>query len=163
MIAKISPCLWFDHQAEEAATFYTGIFPNSKITEISRYGEAGKEIHGRTPGSVMAVAFELDGQSFTGLNGGPVFKFTEAISLQIDCTTQEELDYYWEKLGEGGDPESKQCGWLKDKFGVSWQTVPTILPKLVGDPNSSASQRAMEAMMKMEKLDIAELERAYAG
>src|SRR5204863_178199 len=132
----------------------------SKITEVSHYDEAGKEIHGRAPGSVMTVAFELNGQSFTGLNGGPVFKFNEAVSLQIECATQEEVDYYWEKLGEGGDPEARQCGWLKDKFGLSWQVVPAILPELVGDPESSASQRAMEAMMKMKKLDIAELERA---
>lgn len=163
MKAKISPCLWFDDQAEEAARFYTGIFPNSKITDTSYYGEAGKEIHGRPPGSVMTVMFELDGQPYTGLNGGPVFKFSEAVSLQIDCATQEEVDYYWEKLGEGGDPEARQCGWLKDKFGLSWQVVPSILPELVGDPDSAASQRAMQAMMGMKKLDIAELEKAYAG
>jgi predicted 3-demethylubiquinone-9 3-methyltransferase (glyoxalase superfamily) len=163
MRAKISPCLWFDHQAEEAARFYTGIFPESRITGISRYGEAGKEIHERPPGSVMTVAFELNGQSFTALNGGPVFKFSEAVSLQIDCATQEEVDFYWEKLGEGGDPEARQCGWLKDKFGLSWQVVPSILPELVGTPESSASQRAMAAMMKMKKLDIAGLEKAYAG
>jgi predicted 3-demethylubiquinone-9 3-methyltransferase (glyoxalase superfamily) len=163
MTAKISPCLWFDDQAEDAARFYTGIFPESKITAISRYGEAGKEIHGRPAGSVMTVAFELKGQSFTGLNGGPVFKFNEAVSLQIDCETQEEVDYYWEKLGEGGDPDAQQCGWLKDKYGLSWQVVPKILPGLLSDPNSSSSQRAMEAMLKMKKLDIASLERAYAG
>ena len=163
MKTKISPCLWFDSEAEEAARFYTAIFPNSRITDVSHYGEAGQDIHGRSPGSVMTVVFELDGQSFTALNGGPVFKFNEAVSLQIDCATQKEVDYYWEKLGEGGDPEARQCGWLKDKFGMSWQVVPAILAELVGDPASVASQRAMQAMLNMKKLDIAELEKAYAG
>ncbi|MBV9773713.1 MAG: VOC family protein [Gemmatimonadetes bacterium] len=162
-LQKIAPCLWFDDQAEEAAAFYTGIFPDSKITAVSRYGEAGREIHGRTPGSVMVVAFELDGQPFTALNGGPVFTFNEAISLQVFCDTQEELDHYWERLGEGGDERAKQCGWLKDRYGVSWQVVPRVLPELVQDPSSEKSQRAMAAMLGMKKLDIAELRSAYDG
>lgn len=133
----------FDDQGEEAAKFYISIFKNSKITNLSRYGEAGREIHGRPPGSVMTVEFELDGQSFTALNGGPLFKLSEAISFQIDCATQEEVDYYWEKLGTGGDPEAQQCGWLKDKFGVSWQVVPAILPELINDPDYAKGQRVM--------------------
>ena len=163
MKSKISPCLWFDHQAEEAARFYTGIFENSKITAISRYGEAGQEIHGRPPGSVLTVAFELDGQSFTALNGGPLFKFNEAVSLLIECETQEELDGYWAKLSEGGDPNAQQCGWLKDKFGLSWQVVPQILPELLTDPDTAKSQRVFSALMNMQKLDIAALRRAYEG
>jgi predicted 3-demethylubiquinone-9 3-methyltransferase (glyoxalase superfamily) len=134
-IQKISPCLWFDHQAEEAASFYTSIFKNSKIGRISRYGEAGRETHRKPPGSVLTVAFELDGQAFIALNGGPIFKFNEAISLQVNCETQEEIDYYWEKLGAGGDEKAQQCGWLKDKYDVSWQIVPTILPEMASDPN----------------------------
>jgi predicted 3-demethylubiquinone-9 3-methyltransferase (glyoxalase superfamily) len=161
MKMKISPCLWFDSEAEEAARFYTGIFRNSKITAISRYGEAGKEIHGRPAGSVMTVEFELDGQSFTALNGGPVFKFNEAISFEIQCQTQEELDYFWERLMAGG--RAQQCGWLKDKFGVSWQVVPEVLSRLVTGPDPAKSERTFEAMLKMEKLDIAALQRAYDG
>ena len=160
---RIQPCLWFDNQAEEAAKYYTGIFKNSKIGEITRYGEAGRETHKRPPGSVLTVAFELDGQPFTALNGGPVFKFNEAVSFQIMCKDQKEVDYYWEKLTVGGDPSAQVCGWLKDKFGVSWQVVPSILPAMVGDPNFEKSQRAMAAMMEMKKLDIAALERAYNG
>ena len=160
---KITPCLWFDDQAEEAAKFYTGIFKNSKIGSISRYGEAGREVHGRPPGTVMTVAFELNGQSFTALNGGPVFKFNEAISFQVNCQDQKEVDYYWEKLSEGGDEKAQQCGWLKDKYGVSWQIVPTVLIDMLGEPTSEKSQRAMAAMLQMKKIDIAKLERAYAG
>ena len=160
---KISPCLWFDDQAEDAAKFYTGIFRNSKIVKIARYGKVGQEIHGRKAGSVMTVDFELDGQTFTGLNGGPQFKFNEAISLQVFCETQQELDHYWDKLSEGGDASAQQCGWLKDKFGVSWQVVPTVLQELVSDPDSAKSQRAFQAMLQMKKLDIAGLQRAYAG
>jgi predicted 3-demethylubiquinone-9 3-methyltransferase (glyoxalase superfamily) len=160
---KIAPCLWFDNQAEEAAKFYTGIFKNSKIGQISRYGEAGREVHGRPPGSVMIVAFELDGQSFTALNGGPVFTFNEAISFQVSCKDQQEVDYYWEKLSAGGDKAAQQCGWLKDKFGVSWQIVPAMLADMLGDQTSAKSQRAMTAMLQMKKIDIAELERAYEG
>jgi predicted 3-demethylubiquinone-9 3-methyltransferase (glyoxalase superfamily) len=162
-IQKISPCLWFDNQAEDAARFYIAIFKNSKITQIARYGKAGTEIHGRPPGSVMTVAFELDGQTFTALNGGPLFKFNEAISLQVNCTTQEEVDHFWVKLSAGGDPNAQQCGWLKDKFGVSWQIVPTELPEMLTDPDPQKSDRVMTALLQMKKLDIAALKRAYQG
>jgi len=162
-LQKIAPCLWFDNQAEEAAKFYTGIFENSKITNISRYGEAGHEIHGRAAGSVMVVAFELDGHAFTALNGGPVFKFNEAISFQISCESQEEVDHYWQKLSEGGDEAAQQCGWLKDKYGVSWQVVPIALIEMMNDPDSAKSQRVTAAMLQMKKLDIAGLRRAYVG
>ena len=158
---KISPCLWFDSQAEEAARFYAGVFNNSKIKSISRYGEAGREVHGRPAGSVMTVEFELEGQPFTALNGGPLFKFSEAISLQVECRTQGEINYYWEKLSAGGDPQAQVCGWLKDKYGLSWQIVPAMLPEMVRDPDSRRGQRAFEAMLKMKKLDIAALKRAY--
>jgi predicted 3-demethylubiquinone-9 3-methyltransferase (glyoxalase superfamily) len=160
---KIAPCLWFDSQAEEAANFYTSIFNNSRITQISRYGEAGKEFHGKQPGSVMTVAFELDGQPFTALNGGPIFKFNEAISLQIYCDSQREIDHFWEQLSAGGDPQAQQCGWLKDRFGVSWQVVPRVLNELLKDADATKSQRVMSALLKMKKLDIAELKRAHAG
>jgi predicted 3-demethylubiquinone-9 3-methyltransferase (glyoxalase superfamily) len=159
----ITPCLWFDNQAEEAAKFYTGIFKNSKIGKISRYTEVGREVHGQPAGKVMTVEFELNGQPFTALNGGPQFKFNEAISFQLMCRDQEEVDYYWNKLGQGGDPKAQQCGWLKDKYGLSWQVVPTALVELLGDPDREKSGRAMEAMLKMKKLDIAELERAFEG
>jgi predicted 3-demethylubiquinone-9 3-methyltransferase (glyoxalase superfamily) len=160
---RITPCLWFDDQAEDAAKFYTGIFRGSKITQVSRYGEAGREVHGRPVGSVMVVAFELDGQAFTALNGGPVFKFNEAISLQVSCETQAEVDHFWEKLSAGGDPQAQQCGWLKDRYGVSWQIIPSVLTQLMGDPDPAKSGRAMEAMLKMKKIDIAALKRAAAG
>ena len=163
MKLKISPCLWFDHQAEDAVRFYTGIFKDSRTTAISHYTEAGQEQHGQPPGSVMTVAFELNGQSFTALNGGPHFKFSEAISLQIECEDQEEVDYYWEKLSAGGPPEAQMCGWLKDRFGLSWQVVPRILPALLADPDTAKSQRAMLAMLRMKKLDIVTLQRAFAG
>jgi predicted 3-demethylubiquinone-9 3-methyltransferase (glyoxalase superfamily) len=159
----IIPCLWFDSQAEEAAQFYTGIFKNSRIKTIARYGEAGREVHGRPAGSVMTVEFELNGQPFTALNGGPHFKFNEAISFQIMCRTQEEVDHYWNKLSQGGDPKAQQCGWLKDKYGLSWQVVPVVLLDMMSDPDREKSGRAMEAMLQMKKLDIAALERAYEG
>jgi predicted 3-demethylubiquinone-9 3-methyltransferase (glyoxalase superfamily) len=159
----IIPCLWFDTQAEEAARFYTGIFKNSKIGTISRYPEAGQEIHQRSPGSVMTVEFELNGHPFTALNGGPQFRFNESISFQIMCETQEEVDHYWNRLGAGGDPRSQQCGWLKDKYGLSWQVVPSMLAEMIADPDREKSNRAMEAMLKMKKLDIAELQRAFDG
>ena len=162
-VQRINPCLWFDSQAEEAAQHYTGIFPNSRITTISRYSEAGQEIHGRPAGSVMVVAFVLDGQEFTALNGGPVFKFNEAISFQVNCDTQDEVDYYWSRLSAGGDDKAQQCGWLKDKYGASWQVVPRIMSELVKDAGSANAQRTMNAMLKMKKLDIEELKRAYAG
>jgi predicted 3-demethylubiquinone-9 3-methyltransferase (glyoxalase superfamily) len=163
VVQKITPCLWFDDQAEEAVAFYTSIFKNSKVVAVSRYGEAGKEIHGRPAGSVMTVAFELEGQTFTALNGGPVFKFNEAVSLQIDCQTQAEVDHYWKKLSEGGDPSAQQCGWLKDRYGLSWQIVPRVLIEMLMDPDAGKSQRVMTAMLRMKKIDIEELRRAYVG
>lgn len=162
-LSKITPCLWFDDQAEEAAGFYTAIFSNSRITHISRYGEAGQEIHGRAPGTVMVAAFELDGQTFTALNGGPVFKFNEAVSFQIDCENQQEVDYYWEKLSAGGEEKAQQCGWLKDKYGVSWQIVPRVLIEMMSNADSEKSQRVFTAMLQMKKIDIAGLQKAYAG
>lgn len=160
---KIAPCLWFDDQAQAAAEFYTSIFKNSKIMSVTRYGEAGREIHGRAAGSVMTVEFELGGQHFTALNGGPMFQFSEAISFQIKCETQEEVDYFWEKLTADGDDTAQQCGWLKDRYGVSWQVVPIVLFEMLGDGTSEKSQRAMEAMLQMKKLDIDTLKRAYDG
>jgi len=160
---KITPCLWFDNQAEEAATFYTSVFKNSKVISVARYPKAGQEIHRRPPGSVMIVAFELDGQPFTALNGGPEFTFNEAISLQVNCSNQEEVDHYWNKLSTSGDPSAQQCGWLKDKYGLSWQIVPAVLPEMLKDHESQKAQRAMEALLRMKKIDIRELERAVAG
>lgn len=151
---KIIPCLWFDTQGEQAATFYTSIFKNSKILHVTRYGEAGP----RPQGSVMTVAFELDGQRFTALNGGPEFQFNEAISLEVHCATQDEVDYFWTKLSEGG--EVGPCGWLKDKYGVSWQIIPTVLIELIKDPDPEKSQRVMQALLDMSKIDIETLERA---
>ena len=158
---KITPCLWFDNQAEEAARFYTTIFNNSKIRRISHYGKEGYEIHGRPEGTVMTVEFEIAGQAFTALNGGPIFKFNEAVSFQVHCETQEELDYYWEKLSAGGDETAQQCGWLKDRYGLSWQVIPAVLTQLLGDPGSEKSQRAMKAMLQMKKIDMEEIMRAY--
>jgi predicted 3-demethylubiquinone-9 3-methyltransferase (glyoxalase superfamily) len=160
---RIAPCLWFDNQAEEAAAFYVSIFKNSKVLSVARYGKAGFEVHKKPAGSVMTVAFELDGQPFTALNGGPNFKFNEAVSLQIFCETQTEVDYYWEKLSKGGDPKAQQCGWLRDKYGLSWQVVPRMLPELLMDHESEKAQRAMEAMLHMKKIDIGDLERAVAA
>ena len=158
---RIVPCLWFADEAEEAARFYTGIFKNSRITNVTRYGTAGVEVHGRPAGSVMTVAFELDGQPFTALNGGPVFTFNEAVSLQVMCETQEEIDYYWEKLGEGGDPKAQVCGWLKDKYGLSWQVTPTGMEKMLEHEESPGARGAMQAMLAMKKIDLAALQRAY--
>jgi predicted 3-demethylubiquinone-9 3-methyltransferase (glyoxalase superfamily) len=158
---KIIPCLWFDNQAEEAVRFYTSIFPKSRIGNITRYGREGFEIHGRPEGSVMTVEFELDGQSFTALNGGPIFRFNEAISLQVDCETQAEVDHFWGKLSEGGDETAQQCGWLKDRYGLSWQIVPQILRRMLQNPNAKASDSVMEALLQMKKLDIARLQQAY--
>jgi len=162
-IQKITPCLWFDDQAEQAAKFYTEVFKNSRIKKISRYGKEGYEIHHRPEGSVMTVEFELDGQTFTALNGGPIFKLNEAISFQVDCATQEEVDYYWEKLSEGGDEKAQQCGWLKDKYGLSWQIVPRVLVEMLNDPDAKKSQRVMAALLKMKKIEIETLKRAYAA
>jgi predicted 3-demethylubiquinone-9 3-methyltransferase (glyoxalase superfamily) len=154
---KIHPFLWFDSQAEEAMNLYVSIFPNSKVGSVQRYGDAGPG----PKGSVMTADFELDGQRITALNGGPVFKFTEAVSFVIDCADQAEVDHYWDKLSEGG--ETSQCGWLKDRYGLSWQVVPKALFETIGGPDAAGSKRAMEAMMKMTKLDVATLERAYRG
>ncbi|HET9579313.1 MAG TPA: VOC family protein [Usitatibacter sp.] len=162
-VQRIRPCLWFDHQAEEAANYYVGIFPESRIVKIARYGEAGHEIHGRAAGSVMTVDFELDGQRFLALNGGPLFKFNEAVSLMVYCSDQEEVDFYWERLTAGGDPAAQQCGWLKDRYGLSWQVVPESMLEMVSDPTSAASQRAFAAMMQMKKLDLRALKKAYEG
>jgi predicted 3-demethylubiquinone-9 3-methyltransferase (glyoxalase superfamily) len=153
---KITPCLWFDTEGEEAANFYTSVFPNSKIVDVSRSGEAGP----RPEGTVMVVSFELDGQKFTALNGGPEFTFSEAISFQVSCENQAEVDAFWSKLSDGG--EDGPCGWLKDKFGVSWQIIPTALPRLLGDPDREKAKRVMQAMLQMKKIEIDELERAAA-
>ncbi len=161
--SSIIPCLWFDTQGEQAAKFYTSIFPNSAIGKISHYTEAGKEFHGREPGAVLTVAFTLNGQEFTALNGGPQFKFNEAISFQIMCDDQNEVDHYWDRLNEGGVPEAQQCGWLKDKFGVSWQVVPRRLMELITHPDKAKAGRVLNAMMGMKKLDIAAMEKAAAG
>ncbi|KAH7266088.1 hypothetical protein FSOLCH5_012989 [Fusarium solani] len=164
-ISKISTCLWFENQAEEAANYYVSIFaPDSKITTIQRYSEAGKEQHGREPGSVMVVEFDLRGHHFVALNGGPApWKFSEAISLMVDCKDQAEVDHFWEKLGEGADHSRQQCGWLGDKFGIAWQVVPTVLKEMLSSGDKAAADRATVAMMKMKKLDIAELEKAFKG
>ena len=162
-VQKITPFLWFDTEAEEAAKYYVSIFKNSKIEKISRYGEGGQETHKRPVGSVMVVEFTLDGQRFVALNGGPNFKFNEAISFVISCKDQAEIDYYWDKLTQGGDPAAQVCGWLKDKYGLSWQVTPEDFGRLVGDPSDPGSQRAMEAMMHMKKIDIRKMEEAKAG
>ena len=156
---KISPCLWFDTQAEEAANFYASVFDGGRIKQVSRYGKAGQDVHGKAPGSVMVVEFEIAGQTFTALNGGPHFKFTEAVSFQVMCESQDEIDRFWARLSEGG--QQGQCGWLKDRFGISWQIVPSVLPKLLGGSDSAGAKRAMQAMLQMKKLDIAALQKAY--
>ena len=155
---KITPFLWFSDNAEEAVRVYVSIFKNSKIGKIARYDEAGEKIAGRPAGSVMTVEFQLEGEDFVAFNGGPMFKFTEAISFVVNCETQEEVDYYWKKLSAGG--KEVQCGWLKDKFGLSWQIVPTILPELLSDKDAAKSQRVMQAMLEMVKLDIKKLKQA---
>ena len=154
---KITPCLWFDTEGEEAATFYTSVFPNSRIVDVAHYGAAGP----RPEGTVMTVAFELNGQQFVALNGGPEFTFNEAISFQVSCEDQAEVDMFWSKLSEGG--EEGPCGWLKDRYGVSWQIIPTALPRLLGDPDPETSQRVMRAMLQMKKIEVEELERAAAA
>jgi predicted 3-demethylubiquinone-9 3-methyltransferase (glyoxalase superfamily) len=158
---KIIPCLWFDDKAEEAVTFYASVFKNSKIGDVTRYGKEGYEIHRREAGSVLTVEFEIEGQKFVALNGGPVFKFNEAISFQVRCETQKEIDFYWEKLSDGGDKQAQQCGWLKDKYGVSWQIVPIVLGKMLQDKDTKKSDRVMKALLQMRKLDIMALMRAY--
>lgn len=158
---KISPCLWFDDNAEDAVKFYSSIFKDSRIGNVIRYGKEGYDIHKKKEGSVMTINFEIEGQKFLALNGGPIFKFNEAISFQIYCDTQEEIDYYWDKLTEGGDKNAQVCGWLKDKFGLSWQVVPVALIKMLEDKDSSKTERVMKAMLQMRKLDIDALTRAY--
>lgn len=162
-LQRFTPCLWFDNQAEEAAKFYTSVFKNSKIGRIAYYGKEGQEAHRQKPGSVMTVEFELDGHKFLGLNGGSIFKFSEAISFIINCKDQAEIDYYWEKLTAGGDPKAQQCGWLKDKYGLSWQVAPTILEQWAASEDKVKSGRMMLALMQMKKLDIAQLEKAFNG
>jgi predicted 3-demethylubiquinone-9 3-methyltransferase (glyoxalase superfamily) len=156
---SITPCLWFDTQAEEAAKFYASVFKDSKVGKISRYGKEGFEVHGKQAGTVMTVEFEIAGHKFLALNGGPQFKFNEAVSFQVHCETQEEIDYFWSKLAEGG--QEGPCGWLKDKFGLSWQVIPTALPQLLTDENSA--QRVMKSMLQMRKIDLAALKRAQAA
>lgn len=159
-IEKITPNLWFDSEAEEAAKYYTSIFKNSGIDRVTGYTKAGQEIHKKQPGSVMTVEFNLEGQKFVALNGGPYFKFNESISFIVNCENQKEVDYFWEKLSAGGDPKAQQCGWLKDKFGLSWQIVPTALTELMADPDQEKVELAMAAMLKMKKINISELEAA---
>lgn len=156
-IQRITPFLWYDNQAEEAAGFYVSIFNDSKISSVTRYGEEAAKASRQPSGSVMTVAFELEGQAFVALNGGPVFKFTEAVSFVVNCESQEEVDYYWEKLGSGGDPKAQQCGWLKDRYGVSWQVVPTELIRLLSDP--ARSSKVMAALLPMKKIDLNVLRR----
>ena len=162
-LQKITPCLWFDGQAEEAAKFYVSIFENSAIGAVSRYGKEGFDVHGRPEGSVMTVTFRLDGREFIALNGGPLFKFTEAVSFMLHCESQAEIDRYWESLTEGGDPQAQQCGWLKDKYGLSWQVAPIALAEMMTDPDRRKSERVMKALLPMKKLDLAALRRAYEG
>jgi predicted 3-demethylubiquinone-9 3-methyltransferase (glyoxalase superfamily) len=158
---KLTPCLWFDTQAEDAANHYTSIFKNSRIKQISRYGEAGQDVHGKEPGSVMVVEFELEGQTFTALNGGPHFKFNESVSFQVMCDSQDEIDYFWSKLSDGG--AEGQCGWLKDRFGLSWQVVPADLPQMISQARGDRLDRVIAAVMKMKKFDLAALKQASAG
>lgn len=163
MNSTITPCLWFDGNAEEAVAFYLSIFDNARITATAYYTDAGAEHHGHQPGSVMTLSFEINGQPFTALNGGPMFKFTEAISFQIPCDTQAEIDYYWTRLAEGGPVEAQQCGWVQDKFGVSWQVFPKRLIELSMDPDRDKARRAMLAMFDMKKIVLADIEKAAAG
>jgi predicted 3-demethylubiquinone-9 3-methyltransferase (glyoxalase superfamily) len=160
---KITSNLWFDRQAEEAAKYYTSIFKNSKIGRITRYGKEGFEIHQMPEGTVLTVEFWLEGQQFLALNGGPLFKFNEAVSFVINCETQEEIDFYWNKLTQGGDVNAQQCGWLKDKFGLSWQVTPTVLSDMLADKDAAKSESVMHTMMQMKKIDIAALEEAYSN
>ena len=160
-VQTITACLWFNNQAEEAAKFYVSLFNNSAIGAVTRYGKEGFEVHGRPEGSVMTVNFRLEGQEFTALNGGPHFKFSEAISFVVRCETQTEVDRYWDKLGDGGDQRAQQCGWLKDKYGVSWQIVPAALFEMMSGTDSIKSERVMRAVLQMKKLDVAALRRAY--
>lgn len=159
-MGKITPCLWFDNNAEEAVNFYASVFKDSKIGDVTRYDEASAKVSGQPAGSVLTVEFQIGGQPFMALNGGPVFKFTEATSFIIDCDSQEEVDYYWDKLTQGGDEKAQQCGWLKDKYGLSWQVVPTVLNQMLKDPDPVKAGRVMTAMLEMKKIDILALEKA---
>lgn len=159
---RITPCFWFDDQAEEAVGFYTAVFANSRIVSTMRYNKESAQASGRPEGSVLTIAFQLDGQDFTALNGGPIFKFNEAVSLVINCQSQAEVDHYWNHLLEGGDPNAQQCGWLKDKYGVSWQVVPAELIRLLSDPDPDKARKAMAAMLQMKKIDVEALRRAVA-
>jgi predicted 3-demethylubiquinone-9 3-methyltransferase (glyoxalase superfamily) len=156
-----TPCLWFDDNAEDAVKFYTSIFKDSEITDVTHYGQASSKAAGRPKGTVMTVAFQLNGQEFLALNGGPIFKFNEAVSFIVNCQSQEEVDYYWEKLSEDGDKKAQQCGWLKDKFGLSWQIVPTALSEMLKDKDSAKAERVMKAMLQMKKINIKILKQAY--
>jgi len=158
---KITPCLWFDTQAEAAANFYTSVFDNGRIKQVSRYGKAGQDVHGKEPGSVMVVEFEIAGQTFTALNGGPQFKFSEAVSFQVMCDSQDEIDRFWSRLSDGG--KEGQCGWLKDRYGLSWQIVPSALPQMITNARGEARERIIGAVMGMKKFDVAALHRAAAG
>lgn len=160
---KITICLWFDQQAEEAVQYYCSIFKDSRILRTAYYGKEGFEIHGMPEGSVLTIDFELNGTGFIALNAGPVFKFNEAVSLTINCDSQEEIDYYWERLTQGGDARAQQCGWLKDKYGLSWQVVPSRLPELMATADEAKRERVMKAVMQMKKLDVNALEAAYEG
>ena len=158
---KITPFLWFDNQAEEAVKFYVSVFKNSKILDITRYNEESAKASGKPKGTVMTVAFKLDGQEFVAINGGPQFSFSPAVSFVVNCKSQKEMDYYWQKLSEDGDEKAQQCGWLRDKYGLSWQIVPAVLGKLLSDPDQVKSQRVMRALLQMKKIDIASLKRAF--
>ncbi|ETP69616.1 VOC family protein [Planococcus glaciei] len=163
IMQKFTTCLWFNMQAEEAAKFYVSIFKDSSIGRVTRYVKEGQEIHGKEPGSIMSVEFRIAGQEFMALNGGPMFKFSEAVSFIINCETQEEVDYYWDKLTEGGDESAQVCGWLKDKFGVSWQVVPIAMNEMLVDPDTEKVERVTKSFMQMKKLDLNELQRVYEG
>jgi len=163
IVQKITPFLWFDKQAEEAAQFYVSIFKDSQVGAVTRYGKEGFEIHQMPEGTVMTVSFQLAGQPFTALNGGPLFKFNESVSFVVHCESQAEVDHYWEKLSQGGDPKAQQCGWLKDKYGLSWQVVPVALENMLGDPDHAKSGRVMQALLPMKKLNLAALRKAYEG
>ncbi|WP_290653295.1 VOC family protein [Aquisalimonas sp.] len=158
---KIVPCLWFDSEAEEAANFYASVFSDASVGRVTRYGKEGHEIHGKPEGSALTVEFDIGPVRFVALNGGPAFKFSEAVSFQVICETQEELDYYWERLSEGGDKEAQRCGWLKDRYGLSWQIVPEVLPEMLNDQDRRRSEGVMNALLQMTKLDIGALKQAY--
>jgi predicted 3-demethylubiquinone-9 3-methyltransferase (glyoxalase superfamily) len=162
-VQKITPCLWFDTEAEAAARYYVSIFKNAKLGAITHYGKEGFEVHRKPAGSVLTVSFTLEGQAFTALNGGPQFKFSEAVSLEVRCEDQAEIDYYWDKLRAGGDAKAQVCGWLKDKFGLSWQVVPARIYAMLTDKDPAKADRVIKAIMQMKKLDLARLEKAYRG